>query len=120
MAHGLAVRNGTGIDGAGVADIAAGRKSDVNVVDPDRLAERRDDGEGASGRGRALRKGWAVLSAAVMVGSTIPGGWERDAHAAGKYDNMEYLAEHLPPGILNCRDRAIRILYAQEVRKSLG
>ena len=31
------------------------------------------------------------------------------------YDNMEYLAKHLPPGILHCRDRAIRILWAQEI-----
>ena len=38
-----------------------------------------------------------------------------ETHAAGKYDNMELLKGHLPPGILNCRDRAIRILYAQEV-----
>ena len=38
-----------------------------------------------------------------------------DANAQSRYDNIEYLEEHLPPGILNCRDRAIRILYAQEV-----
>ena len=50
----------------------------------------------------------AALLAPVATGS-LP------ARAAGIYDNMEYLAKHLPPGILHCRDRAIRILYAQEV-----
>ena len=35
--------------------------------------------------------------------------------AQGRYDNMELLKKHLPPGFLHCRDRAIRIIYAQEV-----
>ena len=37
------------------------------------------------------------------------------ARAAGICDNMEHLAKHPPPGILHCRDRTIRTLYAQEV-----
>ena len=49
--------------------------------------------------------GWAALA---PLGGSV-------AQAQGKYDNMELLKKHLPPGILNCRDRAIRILYAQEV-----
>ncbi len=48
-----------------------------------------------------------------LAGYAIFGGLE--ANAQGRYDNMELLRQHLPPGILNCRDRAIRILYAQEV-----
>ena len=58
------------------------------------------------------RGGWlgvaCALVAAVVLGSPV-------ARAAGIYDNMVYLAKHLPPGILHCRDRAIRTLYAQEV-----
>ena len=37
------------------------------------------------------------------------------AKAAGIYDNMEYLAKHAPPAIVHLRDRAVRLLYAQEV-----
>lgn len=50
---------------------------------------------------------------AALLASTLTGA--PAARAAGIYDNMEYLANRLPPGILHCRDRAIRILYAQEV-----
>ena len=53
-----------------------------------------------------------AIVAALLV-TTLTGG--PAARAAGIYDNMEYLAKHLPPGILHVRDRAIRILYAQEI-----
>ena len=53
------------------------------------------------------------LASLAILGGCLFGGAE--IRAQGIYDNMEMLKNHLPPGILNCRDRAIRILYAQEV-----
>ena len=50
----------------------------------------------------------SALLASSMTGAPV-------ARAAGIYDNKEHLAKHLPPAILHCRDRAIRLLYAQEV-----
>ena len=61
----------------------------------------------------AQRSAGALAIAAALLAPVVTGG--PAARAAGIYDNMEYLAKHLPPGILHCRDRAIRILYAQEV-----
>lgn len=53
------------------------------------------------------------LAGLALLGSFKFGSVE--VNAQGKYDNMELLRQHLPPAILNCRDRAIRILDTQEV-----
>ncbi len=56
-----------------------------------------------------LRRGLALLLATLA----LLGGWEVQAQSF--YDNLDYQKQHLPPGILNVRDRTIRLLYAQEV-----
>ncbi len=56
-----------------------------------------------------LHHGLALLLATLA----LFGGWE--VQAQGIFDNMDYLKKHLPPGILNVRDRTIRVLYADEV-----
>lgn len=61
----------------------------------------------------AQRSAGALAIATALLAPAVTG--SLPARAAGIYDNMEYLAKHLPPGILHVRDRAIRILYAQEV-----
>lgn len=56
-----------------------------------------------------LRRALALLLATLA----LLGGWEVQAQSF--YDNLEYQKQHLPPAILNVRDRTIRVLYAQEV-----
>ena len=60
--------------------------------------------------GPLVRFGLSLLFAALALFGSA------EAQAQSLYDNLDYLRQNnIPPGIVNCRDRTIRILYAQEV-----
>ena len=64
----------------------------------------------------ALTRGGVAAVAGVAAALFAWGAADNPkALAAGIYDNMKVLRTQLPPGIVHCRDRAIRIIYAQEV-----
>lgn len=55
-----------------------------------------------------------LLGLALLLAATaLWGGFQ--AQAQSLYDNLDYLRLHVPPGIVNCRDRTIRILYADKI-----
>ena len=60
-------------------------------------------------------RAWAVQLALAAALLAALGLGAPSAKAAGIYDNMEYLAKHAPPAIVHLRDRALRLLYAQEI-----